>query len=236
MSLSTSRKINPLSESLMHKLNSYTPAASAAGIGMLALASPAEAKIVYTPAHQRVPIGKLFDLDLNHDGINDFQLFIRLSSLSCGAVAQTCSSWDAAAMFVYPQIKGNGIVGNSSASALKGRVTVGANDRFKTSDDFMGAVSNRNQHLTYAGPWANSGKPLRNRYLGFKFTAKGKTHYGWARLNVRVFRNPKSTVNAVLTGYAYETIPNKAIVTGKTKGPDVTMQSGSLGALAAGRK
>jgi hypothetical protein len=45
----------------------------------------------------------------------------------------------------------------------------------------------------------------------------------------------------VLTGYAYETIPNKAIIAGKIKGPDVvTVQSdtapGSLGRLALGRK
>ena len=39
----------------------------------------------------------------------------------------------------------------------------------------------------------------------------------------------------MLTGYAYETIPNKLIITGKTKGPDViTAQPGSLGHLAQG--
>jgi hypothetical protein len=38
-----------------------------------------------------------------------------------------------------------------------------------------------------------------------------------------------------LTGYAYETVPNKTIIAGKTKGADViTLESGSLGALAAG--
>jgi hypothetical protein len=38
-----------------------------------------------------------------------------------------------------------------------------------------------------------------------------------------------------LTGYAYETIPNKAIVTGKTKGRDViTVRPASLGHSAAG--
>jgi hypothetical protein len=42
-------------------------------------------------------------------------------------------------------------------------------------------------------------------------------------------------VRALLTGYAYETIPNKPIITGKTKGPDaITLAPGSLGALAAG--
>jgi hypothetical protein len=42
---------------------------------------------------------------------------------------------------------------------------------------------------------------------------------------------------ARLTGYAYETVPNKPIIAGKTKGPDViTMPAGSLGELARGRK
>ena len=46
---------------------------------------------------------------------------------------------------------------------------------------------------------------------------------------------------ATLTGYAYETVANKPIITGKTKGPDViTMQPdirpGSLGGLARNRR
>ena len=64
----------------------------------------------------------------------------------------------------------------------------------------------------------------------------GRFHYGWARLNV-VIDNPKlNQINRVLlTGYAYETIPNKPIIAGKTKGPDVTtVQPASLGHLAAG--
>ena len=65
--------------------------------------------------------------------------------------------------------------------------------------------------------------------MGLRFDIKGQSHYGWAHLqNVTV-------VGGTLTGYAYETIPNKPIITGKTKGPDViTLEPGSLGALAAG--
>ena len=74
------------------------------------------------------------------------------------------------------------------------------------------------------GPWYN----VPNRYLGLKFYVKGKAHYGWARLKT-------TACHATLTGYAYETIPNKPIITGKTKGPDViTVQPGGLGALAPG--
>jgi hypothetical protein len=66
----------------------------------------------------------------------------------------------------------------------------------------------------------------------------GQFHYGWARLSVKTF---SGKITATLIGYAYETIPNKPILTGKTKGPDViTFQPGStpttLGRLALGRK
>ncbi len=80
------------------------------------------------------------------------------------------------------------------------------------------------------GDWNN----VKDRYLGLKFKiqGKGKIHYGWARLNVR---DHGHYITATLTGYAYETIPNKPIIAGKTKGPDViTLEPGSLGALAAG--
>jgi hypothetical protein len=42
-------------------------------------------------------------------------------------------------------------------------------------------------------------------------------------------------IEATLTGYAYETIPNKPIIAGKTKGPDViTLEPATLGHLAQG--
>jgi hypothetical protein len=84
------------------------------------------------------------------------------------------------------------------------------------------------------GPWFN----VTNRYLGLKFKIKGKTHYGWARLTVR---GTFGSIVATLTGYAYETIPNKAIIAGATKGPDAITDetdttTGTLGWLAGGRK
>jgi hypothetical protein len=44
-------------------------------------------------------------------------------------------------------------------------------------------------------------------------------------------------VSGTLTGYAYETIPNKPIIAGKTKGQDVIIfQPDTLGNLARGKK
>ena len=73
-------------------------------------------------------------------------------------------------------------------------------------------VYTSNKTIVY-GPWIN----VKDRYLGLKFQIKGSTHYGCARLNIKV---SKTTITATLTGYAYETIPKKPIIAGETKGPD----------------
>jgi len=54
-------------------------------------------------------------------------------------------------------------------------------------------------------------------------------HFGLARFSVRVHADPVS-ITATLTGHAYETIPNKPIITGKTDGED----EATLGHLATG--
>jgi hypothetical protein len=77
------------------------------------------------------------------------------------------------------------------------------------------------------GQWLHA----TNRYLGLKFVIKGKTHYGWARLTTSCAQFECSDL---LTGYAYETVANKSIVTGKTKGAGAIVERTSLGHLAQG--
>jgi hypothetical protein len=59
---------------------------------------------------------------------------------------------------------------------------------------------------------------VKQAYLGLKFVIKGKTHFGWAQ--VKLSHPMYGTINATLTAYAYETIPDKAIVAGATRGTD----------------
>ena len=73
--------------------------------------------------------------------------------------------------------------------------------------------------------------------MGARFTIKGKQHFGWIRLSVS-----EAPFVAHLTGYAYETVPGKPIIAGKTKGFDVVsaiptssdQQPATLGVLALG--
>jgi len=168
-------------------------------------------------------------LDLNHDKVTDFTVVNFLTSGCPDSCAQV--------LYLKPAA-GNSEIGSATksgwhfAAAMKKGSAVGPPGHFLAGSGVMRAVFST---ATPVGPWNN----VTNRYLGLKFQIKGKTHYGWARLNVS--SQGYGSIVATLTGYAYETTPNKAIIAGKTKGPDViTVQpdtrDGTLGRLALGRK
>jgi hypothetical protein len=190
-----------LSESTNRHLNMYALAATAAGLGVLAQAYTAEAKIVYTPDHQKISLFSKLKMDLNHDGISDFQF-------SYGARGHFL--W----LNVYGANQSNEVWGTGHyVSALPAGVRVGSKKgKFQPGDNWMEVVE-VTSFTNFRGQW----KDVHQRYLGLKFLIKGKIHYGWARLNVDM---TNGTSSITLTGYAYETIPNKAIITGKTKGTD----------------
>ena len=77
----------------------------------------------------------------------------------------------------------------------------------------------------FVGCWG-----VKNRYLGTRFQINGEPHYGWARLSV--LRNGRH-FKVVLTGYAYETIPNKRIIAGRTHDSDETKQPASMKGYAS---
>jgi hypothetical protein len=234
-----------ISDTLSRHLSQYALAASAAGVGILALAQPAECKIVYTPAHTTIPAnGGPVPLDLNHDGIADFSFvnsrwagsegaFREL--LSVQAKSQRNEIWGKGSFYVSSLLPPKGGWNELFASALRPGFTVGPNKSYFQERSrglmAMSGAASVSRSIHYFGQWEGD---IQHRYLGFKFRIGKQAHYGWARLNVSTGGGP---IRATLTGYAYETIPNKPIITGKTKGPDViTVQPGSLGALAAGRK
>ena len=223
------RKTASLSQSVHHQVTMYALAASAAGVGVLALAQSAEAKIVYTKTHVVIGTNHIYELDLNHDGIADFK--IDNHSFFTDTIVATLSA--------VPAQANNAVVGKQPgvgspyyAYALLPGARVGP------KQPFAGAWMAWSDGANRAGQWAN----VRGRYLGLKFLIKGKIHYGWARLNVTV---GQSKISATLTGYAYETIPGKPIIAGRTKGGNVeqsdaavltapTPERASLGLLAQG--
>jgi hypothetical protein len=191
----------------------YSLAAGAAGVSLLALAVPSEGKIVYTSTHRVIGPNSNFRLDLNHDGVTDFTL---KNSTSCDTDHCLFGLRQKAA-------PGNSVegIGRSGfqpyASALSRGARIGHGARFYSGLAILAYIYAGGGGTSVFGKWAN----VTNRYLGVKFKIKGRTHYGWARLSVSVDAG-NHIVTGTLTGYAYETIPNKPIIAGKTKGADET--------------
>jgi hypothetical protein len=210
------KTVSNLSESVHHQLNMYALAAGAAGVGMLAVVRPAEAKIVYYPAKIHIKIDNgVTELDINHDGINDFQ-FTNFAN-ECGA--PRAGTFDCiATLKVAPARPSNRVVDIKSnilycASALPKGVKVGPGGPFRSHSSGLTMAYENTGAGTHSCPW----RQVKLAYLGVKFVVSGKVHFGW----VRIKRLSGSGFPATITGYAYETIANKPIIAGEIKGPAV---------------
>jgi hypothetical protein len=173
---------------------------------VLALAQPSQASVVYTPANQRIGANGVYNLDVNHDETVDFLI-----------QQWNYGNWTSNNQLLADPAVGNAVMGNRiTASALTAGASIGPNQNF-IAGGANGEVMLSITHFTTGGTsyvhglWNN----VRNRYLGLKFQIDGETHYGWARLSVQ---RHAYHFTVLLTGYAYETLPNTAIKAGQTTG------------------
>jgi hypothetical protein len=220
-----------LNQRLDHKLFAYTVAASAAGVGIMGLAQPGLAEIVYTPTHQRIPSGRSVTIDLNHDGTTDFTISNSRNSCTTGP----------GCIFQVLRVSPNGLgrvvttFGRQFfARPLPAGERVGAGDDFNSfSYAPMDRCKATRESYYLSGSWVNEG----TGYLGLEFSIDGQVHYGWARLSVSG-EGGLCLASALLTGYAYETEPKTPIETGRTSGTDDRSQivhpAATLGMLALG--
>ncbi|HEY6764149.1 MAG TPA: hypothetical protein VI386_05210 [Candidatus Sulfotelmatobacter sp.] len=204
--------INP---TLDKSLVAYVAAASAAGVGLVAAAQPAEAKVVYTPTNVTLGHNSSYSIDLNNDGVADFEIsnffYQYARQVPLGAHQNTLT--------VKPQKQANRAVraasslnGAAYAAALAPHKQVGPNSPFQAGySDLIMANSGGSAYSTVLrGPWFTH----RQAYLGVKFVINGISHYGWVRVTVSGYLSSYTIV-----GYAYETVPNTPISTGQTSGP-----------------
>ena len=210
------RKTANLSDSVHRQLNLYALAAGAAGVSLFASAPPTEAKIVYTPIHKVIGPNHTYRFDLNHDGHADFAI---KNLRNCDS-DNTCTSFVSAIRYAANAVEGT--AGTQFTPPQAYALKTGA--RISGKRPFLG-VKMAGAGQTTNGNWYN----VRNRYLGLRFQIKGRTHYGWARLTVKL----RLGFVVTLTGFAYETIPNKPITTGQTKGPDNNSIDAPIASLAA---
>jgi hypothetical protein len=181
-------------------LTAYATVAGAAGLGILALAQPAEAKIVYTPTNATISNVPIL-VDFNNDGITDLSFVDVPYAYDTQIVAYAGN---------------NRIMSRGKPLPWGARISPKAS--FSESEAILVRVDHHFSCAGTTGYWKNE----RNNYLGIQFTIAGQTHYGWVRLTVSRFCHSNDENPAFLmTGYAYETIPNKPITAGETYEPRV---------------
>jgi hypothetical protein len=224
-----SRKKASLPDYLHRRLNMYALAAGAAGVSALALAQPAQAKVIYTQTWIPIaPVSSVTNLDLNNDGIADFQVSVGKQN-KCGSGSSYCYM---VSMKVLPQNPSNLVWGaNGIASALGSGVSIGSQGKFQQGNAFMGKEALQfNRYSTVygsSGPW----RETTRGFLGLKFIIQGQVHYGWARLNVTA---TTQGMYGAISGYAYETEANKPILTGQKSGAPKKRHDGTRGNKSSG--
>ena len=216
-------KIN-LSDKLEKRLRLYALGAGAGSLGLLALAPPARAQIVFTPLNVTLKNGTV-PIDLNHDGIVDFSIADKDLTTMCCFYTQVL------------RVNGNGNVGASvvggrgSAGALQAGRVIGPGDPFENvqsvSAPMATAFNDSNSFLFVYGQFANT----VNRFLGLKFQFSGETHYGWVQFTFvqAGFHGSIPFVTARLVGYAYDAVPDQPLRAGQRDSSDVDARLNSPG-------
>jgi hypothetical protein len=215
-------------------------AAAAAGVSILALAQPVEGKVFVTTKTIHLPLNQLVSLDLNRDGVTDFQFTLLHSTSACLGGGSLIVGMPA----------GNGAMGPTKnqpdsyyLSALVRGARIGPSAKF---DKSRGVVEgSRIEYCSGSSGHGSVGKwgpNANNRYLGVKFLIHGATHYGWIRLSLDFPLTLGKKPSATITAYGYETVANKAIKAGSRPTASVASLSDgemrqsrpSLGMLALG--
>jgi hypothetical protein len=212
------------------RLKAYALAATAAGVGIAALASPAGidatsagSTIVYTPADLHIGDNGIAKIDLNHDGIDDIHF----------EVARYMNGYFGGyRMYARPAIGNEALRAPRAQSAfISSRIPSFRGDLFSLAE--IGASC---KYYCPPFPWNGTGlwADVNNAYMGVRFQISGETHYGWVRMNVH--SGPTDEINITITGYAYNTVANQGLFTGTpgTSRPKVAAHPASLGALSLG--
>ena len=166
-------------------LKSYSLAAAAASVGMLALTQPASGEIIINHINKAVPVCARLDpcslaIDLNNDGIADvkFQLPRRGSPLTTSdrwpLLARTERKWWE--LRRSPMLTACSVAARSARRPVSSRL---AKWKHPNGDPGVSRVLYGNWYGNHA-----------DRFLGVKFKIKHETHYGWVREQWFPLREP----------------------------------------------
>jgi hypothetical protein len=215
------------------RLASYAAAAGGA-VALLGISDTADAKIVYTAVDvnfaSTLPTQYVLRPDRIHPAL----------TLSIGNCSNYCTEFQAIGknggeIVGYP-VRTKFSASDFGASPLAAGQRIGASGNFALDAKF--AYAKRISVFSCGSFFGQFG----DGYFGFKFSIDGQTHYGWGRITTL---SVEGGYGFTLTGFAYETIPNRRILAGQEQGSYAepgseddgpTAQAGrsALGALALG--
>ena len=205
---------------------------SAAALALLS-AKAAYSQAVYTDIDPDVILdepGESFGIDLDDDGLNDFNFFNK--SFTTTVFYMDIANVKALFVGAFDSAE-NGIVGNyvtfsggyfynrPYAMLINEQIDSSVqffNDNYQTMakeiDKFYSPFEN-----THVGNWFTWGSNTLNHYIGFRFSDNEYViRYGWIRCSVI-----DSGRTLILHDYAYESKPDTPILTGDTIGDTTTV-------------
>jgi len=197
------------SNNLNRQIGLYCVAAAVAGVSMLALAEPAQAEVVVTRKAIPVPITpwptpEPVKISIANNGVDNFYIWRYSLASDRGLLAWGANRGSSV------EIGADGYY--AKALALPRGAQIGPSVSFFNNYTDLVEATESGPPRYSRGYWGGN---VKNRYLGVKFQLNGQTHYGWIRLTVTSnVKLNKPTMEATITGYAYETVANKPILAG----------------------
>jgi hypothetical protein len=234
----------PLAATLNHGLLNYAAAAAATGVSLLALATPTEAKVIYTAVNLPINVNSgLVTIDINNDGVADFGFYNGVFSGGRAPKrkpAQPPLGFYAHDIYEIPLQPGGEVGAITSfnkavcvAELPQGKVISGNKNFQGGSLDLFAVAGDYTSPGTADCPW--QGKGNKGGFVAVKFVVGSNTYFGWVRIRLETV--------PTITGFAYENAPGVSIKTGSESGPETAAlpapalpgpQPASLGQLAFG--
>jgi hypothetical protein len=244
------KKPASLPQALQRNLNAYAMSAAAAGVAILACATPAQGTPICKNPSAAIHSNNSFPL--NPIGVGPAPFLVAQSTLQYFLSTTGVSSlrwWNRG--FFTPNSGGakvllasNGLPANVASGA-----EIGPGGQFGEGGSYGMLFTYGKGNLSHVQGGGTKQKHRGNlsltqdSYVGFQFSHSGSLHYGWARLAVSFQKNgdSKQTVLHVLS-FGYESTPTLAITAGScsesepanSATPSATSAGTSLGALALG--
>lgn len=184
-------------------------------MSVAALVVPVTAEVVYTQVNVSIPVGGYYGIDLNQDGVADFTLRSPILQGLCQRGDEDLWSLTVNPASGSSVVVQAGQAGSGFATALPNDVAVNSARSFSTSTSVLAELQWGLCGTYNLGQWFG----LPAGYLGLQFRASdGTAHYGWAKVSTAAYVDQYNVVHSttIIWGYAYETVPGQAIMTGQT--------------------